>query len=252
MEERLQKILSRAGLASRRGAEKVMAEGRITVNGEVVTALGTKADPEQDDVRVDGVRVRAATAPVYIALYKPKGVVTTRRDPGGRTTVMDLVPRVAGLFPVGRLDVTTEGLLLLTNDGAFAERVSHPRYEVPRVYHAKVHRIPDAETLGRLRRGVMVEGQRMAVDHVRVLEAEKNAWLEVTLHEGKHHEVKRLLEAVGHPVSKLRRVSVGSLTLRGMKPGDYRSLTPQEVRGLQGGGRKAQARPRPAERKARA
>ena len=252
MEERLQKILSRAGLASRRGAEKVMAEGRITVNGEVVTALGTKADPERDDVRVDGVRVRAASTPVYLALYKPKGVVTTRRDPGGRTTVMDLVPRVAGLFPVGRLDVTTEGLLLMTNDGAFAERVSHPRYEVPRVYHAKVHRIPDAETLVRLRRGVMVEGQRMAVDRVRVLEAEKNAWIEVTLHEGKHHEVKRLLEAVGHPVSKLRRVSVGSLTLRGMKPGDYRSLTPQEVRGLSGGNRPAPARPRPPVRKARA
>ena len=252
MEERLQKILSRAGLASRRGAEKVMAEGRITVNGEVVTALGTKADPERDEVRVDGVRVRAATTPVYLALYKPKGVVTTRRDPGGRTTVMDLVPRVAGLFPVGRLDVTTEGLLLMTNDGAFAERVSHPRYEVPRVYHAKVHRIPDAETLGRLRRGVMVEGQRMAVDRVRVLEAEKNAWIEVTLHEGKHHEVKRLLEAVGHPVSKLRRVSVGSLTLRGLKPGDYRSLTPQEVRGLQAGPRKGEARPRPPVRRARA
>ena len=123
--------------------------------------------------------------------------MTTRRDPAGRTTVMDLVPRVAGLFPVGRLDVTTEGLLILTNDGAFAERVSHPRYEVPRVYHAKVHRIPDADTLGRLRRGVMVEGQRMAVDRVKVLEADKNSWIEVTLHEGKHHEVKRLLEAVG-------------------------------------------------------
>src|SRR6185295_19012556 len=136
MEERLQKILSRAGIASRRGAEKVMAEGRLTVNGEVVTTLGTKADLERDDVRVDGVRVRIAAAPVYIALYKPKGVVTTRRDPAGRTTVMDLVPRVAGLFPVGRLDVTTEGLLILTNDGAFAERVSHPRYETPRVYQA--------------------------------------------------------------------------------------------------------------------
>jgi pseudouridine synthase len=252
MEERLQKILSRAGIASRRGAEKVMAEGRLTVNGEVVTTLGTKADLERDDVRVDGVRVRVATAPVYIALYKPKGVVTTRRDPAGRTTVMDLVPRVAGLFPVGRLDVTTEGLLILTNDGAFAERVSHPRYEVPRVYHAKVHRIPDADTLGRLRRGVMVEGQRMAVDRVKVLEADKNSWIEVTLHEGKHHEVKRLLEAVGHPVSKLRRVSVGALTLRGLKPGDYRSLTPHEVRGLLAGSRPAAARPRPPVRRARA
>lgn len=252
MEERLQKILSRAGLASRRGAEKVMAEGRLTVNGEVVTTLGTKADPERDDIRVDGVRVRAATTPVYLALYKPKGVVTTRHDPAGRATVMDLVPKLAGLFPVGRLDVTTEGLLLMTNDGAFAERVSHPRYEVARVYHAKVHRVPDASTLARLRRGVMVEGERMAVDRVRVIEADKNAWVEVTLHEGKHHEVKRLLEAVGHPVSKLRRVAVGPLTLRGLKPGDFRSLTPQEVRGLLGPSRSSPARPRAQAARARA
>jgi pseudouridine synthase len=221
-----------------------MAEGRITVNGRVVTELGTKADPARDDVRLDGVRVRAAGEPVYLLLYKPKGAVTTRHDPQGRQTVMDLVPRVAGLFPVGRLDVTTEGLLLLTNDGAFAERVAHPRYEVPRVYEAKVHRVPDADTLARLRRGVNVEGERLAVDRVRVLEAGKNAWLEVTLHEGKHHEVKRMLEAVGHPVSKLRRVAVGRLTLRGMKPGEFRALTPQEVRQLAGTGS------RPAPRRA--
>jgi 23S rRNA pseudouridine2605 synthase len=234
VEERLQKILSRAGLASRRGTEKAMAEGRITVNGQVVTELGTKADPERDDVRLDGVRVRAAHAPVYLMLYKPKGAITTRHDPEGRPTVMDLVPQVAGLFPVGRLDVTTEGLLLLTNDGAFAERVAHPRNEVPRVYHAKVHRVPDADTLARLRRGVNVAGDRLTVDRVRVLEAGKNAWLEVTLHEGKHHEVKRMLEAVGHPVSKLKRVAVGRLTLKGMKPGEFRALTPQEVRHFAG------------------
>jgi len=232
VEERLQKILARAGFASRRGAEALMLEGRVTLNGEPARELGTKADLETDDVRVDGVRVKAPKAPVYIALHKPRGVVTTRKDPEGRPTVMNLVPRLAGLFPVGRLDVTTEGLILLTNDGAFAERVSHPRYEVPRVYHAKVHRVPGAETLDRLKRGVRVDGDLMAVDRVRVIQSENNAWVEVALHEGKQHEVKRLLEAVGHTVSKLRRVSFGPVTLKGLEPGQFRSLTPDEVAGL--------------------
>jgi 23S rRNA pseudouridine2605 synthase len=230
VQERLQKVLSRAGIASRRAAEKVMAEGRVTVNGVTVRELGTKADVAQDDIRVDGVRVRPPQAAVYLVLYKPKGVVTTRHDPEGRSTVMGLVPSVAGLFPVGRLDVTTEGLLLLTNDGAFAERVSHPRYEVPRVYEAKVRGVPDEVTLARLRKGVRVEGERMHVDRVRVVEAANNSWLEVTLHEGKHHEVRRLLEAVGHPVSKLKRIALGPLSLRGLKPGEFRHLTPSEVK----------------------
>jgi pseudouridine synthase len=243
VEERLQKILSRAGIASRRGAEKVMAEGRVTVNGETVREMGSKADLARDDVRVDGVRVRAPERPVYLVLNKPKGAVSTRHDPEGRTTVMDLVPRVAGLFPVGRLDVTTEGLLLLTNDGEFAERVSHPRYEVPRVYQAKVHGVPDAKTLARLRGGVVVEGERMTADRVRLLEADNNAWLELTLHEGRKHEVKRLLEAVGHPVSKLRRVALGPVTTRGLEPGQYRPLSPAEIQGLlRGAGPRAGAR----------
>ena len=212
-----------------------MLEGRVSVNGKLVRELGTKADLESDDVRVDGVRVKAPAAPVYIVLNKPRGVVTTRRDPEGRPTVMALVPPVAGLFPVGRLDVTTEGLILLTNDGAFAERVSHPRYEVPRVYHAKVHRVPDPETLDRLKRGVRVESDFMAVDRARVIQAENNAWVELTLHEGKQHEVKRLLEAVGHPVSKLRRVAFGPVTTKGLEPGQYRSLTPDEIAGLRRG-----------------
>jgi len=232
VQERLQKILARAGFASRRGAEQLMLEGRVTVNREVARELGTKADLDSDDVRVDDVRVKAPRAPVYLVLNKPRGCLTTRKDPEGRPTVMDLVPKVAGLFPVGRLDVTTEGLILLTNDGAFAERVSHPRYEVPRVYHAKVHRVPDPETLDRLRRGVRVEGDYMAVDRARVIEAENNAWVEVALHEGKQHEVKRLLQAVGHPVSKLRRVSFGPVTVKGLEPGQFRSLTPEEVAGL--------------------
>jgi len=235
VQERLQKVLARAGFASRRGAEQLMLEGRVTVNGEAARELGTKADLDTDDVRVDGVRVKAPQAPVYLVLNKPRGYVTTRSDPEGRPTVMDLVPRLAGLFPVGRLDVTTEGLILLTNDGAFAERVSHPRYEVPRVYHAKVHRVPGPETLERLKTGVRVEGDFMAVDRARVIQSENNAWVEVELHEGKQHEVKRLLEAVGHPVSKLRRVSFGPVTVKGLEPGQFRLLTPAEVAGLRRG-----------------
>src|SRR5262249_53960263 len=199
-----------------------------------VTQLGTRADAARDDIRVDGARLPSAAPPVYLLLNKPKGVVSTRQDPEGRSTVMELVPPVAGLFPVGRLDVNTEGLLLLTNDGAFAERVAHPRYEVPRVYHAKVQKVPEAATLERLRRGVTVDGERLVVDRVRVLEAEKNAWLELTLHEGRNHEVRRLLEAVGHRVAKLRRVGLGSLTPRGLKPGQFRPLTPSEVRAFLG------------------
>ena len=209
--------------------------------------------PLRERFPLDGVRIRPPKAPVYLLLNKPKGVVTTRHDPQGRVTVMELVPAVAGLFPVGRLDVTTEGLILLTNDGAFAERVSHPRYEVTRVYEAKVRGVPDARSLERLQRGVMVEGERMAVDRARVLETGNNAWVEVALHEGKHHEVKRLLEAVGHPVSKLRRVALGPVSARGLEPGQFRHLTPEEVHALRQGrsllrrrGRPRPAHPRPA------
>ena len=255
MKERLQKILSRAGVASRRAAERILLEGRVTVNGEVVRELGSKADAGTDVVKVDGVQVRTSRQHVYLLLNKPKGVISTRRDPEGRTTVMDLLPAVPGLFPVGRLDVTTEGLILLTNDGAFAERVAHPRYEVPRVYHAKVRGVPDAATLARLRQGVRYEGERLAADRVRILEADNNSWLEVTVHEGRHHEVRRLLEAVGHPVSKLKRVGFGPLTTRGLKPGEFRALTAHEVRALlvPAARRAVPARPasRPAPRPAR-
>lgn len=232
MEERLQKILSRAGVASRRAAEQLILQGRVTLNGQTVSRLGEKAALGRDDVRVDGVRVRQPQASVYLLLNKPKGVVTTRSDPARRQTVMDLVPAIPGLFPVGRLDVTTEGLLLLTNDGAFAQRVAHPSFEVPRVYHAKVRGVPQPATLERLLHGVTVEGERLKVDRARLLEADKNAWLELTLHEGKRHEVRRLLEAAGHPVSKLRRVALGPLTTRGLAPGEYRALRPNEVKAL--------------------
>ncbi len=229
MMERLQKILSRAGVASRRAAEDLIAQGRVSVNGETVQELGTRADPSVDDIRVDDRRVKPLAEHVYLLLNKPKGVVSTRSDPEGRPTVMDLVPRFPGLYPVGRLDYGTEGLILLTNDGAFAERVAHPRYEVERRYHAKVKGTPTPETLLRARRGLVIEGERLAVDGARVIEPAENSWVEVRLHEGKHHEVRRLLQALGHPVEKLKRVGLGMLNATGLKVGEFRSLTPREV-----------------------
>jgi len=232
MQERLQKVLSRAGVLSRRASELAISAGRVSVNGEIVTTLGSKADPAVDEIRFDGKPLRAPAAPAYFLLNKPKGVVTTRSDPEGRATVMDLVPPIPGLFPVGRLDLGTEGVLLITNDGAFAERVSHPRYQVPRVYHAKVHGIPSAQTIERATRGVVVDGEKLSAERVRYLERDKNAWIEVTLREGKNHEVKRLFEALGHPVAKLKRVAIGTLTAKGLAIGAFRSLTPQELRRL--------------------
>lgn len=262
--ERISKVLAAAGVASRRGADELVAGGRVRVDGRPAV-LGERVDPALQEIEVDGRPIRVVSErPIYLALHKPAGVTSTVRDRHAGTTVVDLVPpdlaRGSRLYPVGRLDQDSEGLILLTNDGAFAERVSHPRYEVPRVYHAKVHRVPDPETLARLRQGVRVEGAFMAVDRVRVIEAGNNAWVEVALHEGKQHEVKRLLEAVGHPVSKLRRVSFGPVTAKGLEPGEFRPLSPGEVAGLlRGEGsrvgpvrRSTRRRPRPGTRPAEA
>jgi len=229
MMERLQKILSRAGVASRRAAEELITQGRVSVNGVTVQELGAKADVSTDSIRVDDRRVRPAVESVYLLLNKPKGVVSTRSDPEGRTTVMDLVPKFPGLYPVGRLDYATEGLILLTNDGAFAERVAHPRHEVERRYQAKVKGTPTPETLAKARRGIVIDGERLALDGARVIEPALNSWVEVRLHEGKHHEVRRLLQALGHPVEKLKRVGLGLLSSVGLEVGEFRSLTPREV-----------------------
>lgn len=229
MMERLQKILSRAGIASRRAAEELITQGRVSVNGVTVQELGAKADIAVDSIRVDDRRIRPTVENVYLLLNKPKGVVSTRSDPEGRTTVMDLVPKFPGLYPVGRLDYATEGLILLTNDGAFAERVAHPRYEVERRYHAKVKGTPTPETLAKAKRGLVIDGERLALDGARVIEPAENSWVEVRLHEGKHHEVRRLLQALGHPVEKLKRVGLGMLTSTGLDVGEFRSLTPREV-----------------------
>ncbi|MEO8358465.1 MAG: pseudouridine synthase [Vicinamibacteria bacterium] len=229
MVERLQKILSRAGVASRRASEELILQGRVSVNGKTVQELGAKADSAVDDIRLDDRKVKPTSENVYLLLNKPKGVVSTRYDPEHRKTVMDLVPQFPGLYPVGRLDYATEGLILLTNDGAFAERVAHPRYEVERRYQAKVKGTPTPETLARAKRGLVLDGERLSVDGARVIEQAENSWVEVRLHEGKHHEVRRLLQALGHPVEKLKRVGLGLLTSHGLDVGEFRSLTPREV-----------------------
>jgi len=233
---RLQKIISQAGLASRRAAEKLIAEGRVSVNGETVHEMGTKADPERDDIRVDGRRVKAAERPRYILLYKPTGYVTTRSDPQRRPTVVDLLGGVREyVYPVGRLDYDTEGLLLLTNDGELAARLTHPRHGVERTYEARVAGMPDEAAVERLRRGIPLDGRRTLPAEVSVLNkrrADRDGILSITIREGRNRQVRRMLEAVGHPVKKLARVGIGPLSDRGLKPGTWRELTAQELRVL--------------------
>jgi pseudouridine synthase len=233
---RLQKIISQAGLASRRAAEKLIAEGRVSVNGETVHEMGTKADPGRDDIRVDGRRVKAAERPRYILLYKPTGYVTTRSDPQRRPTVVDLLGGVREyVYPVGRLDYDTEGLLLLTNDGELAARLTHPRHGVERTYEARVAGMPDEAAVERLRRGIPLDGRRTLPAEVSVLNkrrADRDGILSITIREGRNRQVRRMLEAVGHPVKKLARVGIGPLSDRGLKPGTWRELTAQELRVL--------------------
>lgn len=208
--------------------------GRVRVNGEVVKELGVKVDPERDRVEVDGKPVKPAEK-IYILLYKPAGYVTTLYDPQGRPKVTDLLRGVsARVHPVGRLDYETEGLLLLTNDGDLTFRLTHPRHEIPKTYHALVKGVPDAADLRRLRTGVMLEDGMTAPAQVRLLKVEKgNAWLEITIHEGRNRQVRRMAEAVGHPVLYLCRVKYAFLDLKGLKKGEFRHLTPREVKKLQ-------------------
>lgn len=228
--ERIQKLLSRAGVASRREAERWLAAGRITVNGAVVTHPGVKVDPGRDHVKVDGRRLREPGRRVYYLVDKPDGVVTTVRDPQGRPTVLDLVRGLPErVFPVGRLDYHTSGLILLTNDGDLADRLLRPATGCPKVYRAKVRGRPAPETLRRLARGVVIDGRRTMPCRIRALSSEKHTWLEITLSEGRRNQIRRMFSMAGHPVARLRRVAIGPLTDRGMAPGRARRLTPAEV-----------------------
>ncbi|MBI2833065.1 MAG: rRNA pseudouridine synthase [Acidobacteria bacterium] len=232
---RLQKILSAAGVASRRGAEELIRQGRVSVNGVTVGELGTRADPDRDDIRVDGRRITTGSRRRYVLLNKPRGYVTTRRDPQGRPTVMDLLQGVREyLYPVGRLDSDSEGLLLLTNDGDLAARLTHPRHEVERTYHAIVRGVPDRRALDRLARGIVLDGRRTAPALVRLLEkfghrANAGAVLSITIREGRHRQVRRMCEAVGHPVRRLRRVRIGPIQDEYLQPGQWRDLKPGEI-----------------------
>jgi len=231
--ERIQKVLARAGVSSRREAERWLAEGRITVNGTVVTRPGTRVDPERDYIRIDGRRLKPADRRVYYLLNKPAGCVPTTRDPQGRPVVMDLLRRVKErVYPVGRLDYNTSGLLLLTNDGDLAERLLRPATGCPKTYRVKVRGIPEAKTLARLRRGIALEGRRTLPCRIRALSSGSNAWLEVTLSEGRNNQIRKMFRLAGHPVVKLHRVAIGPLSDRGLPAGRYRALSDTELRRL--------------------
>ncbi len=249
---RLQKILAAAGVASRRTAEALMVEGRVSVNGEVVRELGTRADPDTDDIRVDGRRLSAPAAHRYLLLSKPRGYLTTAFDPQGRPTVLDLLVGVRErVYPVGRLDFDSEGLLLLTNDGDLTARLTHPRHGVERVYEAQVRGVPDARALEKLAKGVVLDGRRTAPAIVRLVHRPDchatQAVLTLTIREGRNRQVRRMCESVGHPVVRLRRVAIGPLRDDRLKPGAFRDLTAREVAQLKAAasGGPAGATPRP-------
>ncbi len=230
--ERLQKYLSGVGVASRRAAEELIKAGRVSVNGKVVTEMGTKIDGERDVVRLDGRRLKAAP-PLTVMLHKPYGYVTTTLDPQGRRTVLDLVGEKYGrLYPVGRLDYDATGLLLLTNEGELAQRLTHPSYQVPRTYRVTVTGEVAAETLKRLAGGLELDGRVVAVAvQVRKREPDKTV-LELTVREGRYHLIKRLMEQVGHPALKLKRIALGPLRLGRLARGTYRRLTQEEMADL--------------------
>lgn len=234
MEVRLQKLIASTGLSSRRKAETMIASGRVTVNGMVVTELGTKVDPERDHVKVDGKHLTAAQPFVYLILNKPKNVMSTLDDPGGRTTVKDFLRGVSvRVFPVGRLDFDSEGLMLLTNHGDLAQALLHPRYHVPKTYLIKVKGILTDEEIARLERGVRLDdGMTGPACVKKVKKAEQNSWLELTIREGRKHQVKRMLEAIGHVVIKLVRIRMGPLSLGNLDPGEFRFLTDREANAL--------------------
>jgi 23S rRNA pseudouridine2605 synthase len=235
--ERLQKILSQAGIASRRASERLMLEGRVTVNGVTVRELGSKAEPGQDDIRVDGRRIKVVEHHRYLLLNKPRGYVTTRSDPQQRPTVIDLLRGVREyVYPVGRLDFDSEGLLLLTNDGDLAARLTHPRHGVARVYEATVLGVPDDHDIDRLSRGIAIDGRPTGPSHVvlqpRGRRGDDAATLVITIREGRNRQVRKMCDAIGHPVTHLKRVAIGPLRDPRLKIGYWRDLSAAEVEKL--------------------
>lgn len=239
MQERLQKLISQAGVASRRAAEDLIKGGEVTVNGEIVTELGTKADPEKDHIKVRGKLINTRLQnreQAYVLLNKPKGYLSSVSDPEGRKVVTDLVKGFGKLHPVGRLDFNTEGLIILTNDGEFTNKVAASK-KIPKVYEVKVKGLPTEVAVNKLRRGVRLEdGFKTAPADIRNLRpTDKNGWYQVTLYEGHNQQIRKMFDSIGHSVVKLRRISIGPVTDAGLKVGDFRKLTPQEVDQLKTG-----------------
>lgn len=241
MLERLQKVIAQAGVASRRDAEDLIKAGRVTVNGKTVTELGSKIEPKRDRVSVDGKPLKAEKY-VYILLNKPKGVITTLEDPRGRKTVADLVAAIPErVYPVGRLDYNTEGLLIMTNDGDLTYALTHPSHEIAKTYLAKVHGYPPEEKLDKLRAGIKLEDGITAPAKINIvaIDQEKQlTTLEITIYEGKNRQIRRMCEAIGFPVKNLKRVKFAFLTLEGIRRGQYRQLLAGEVEELKRLGKK--------------
>lgn len=234
MLERLQKIISAAGITSRRAAEELITEGRVRVNGRVVTELGTKADASKDHIKVDGKLINPHQPPTYIMLNKPAGFVTTMSDPEGRPTVQDLLKGVkTRVYPVGRLDYNTEGLLLLTNDGDFAHLITHPKHEFPKTYLTKVKGVLTEKQIDMLEQGMFLQDGKTAPARVKkVRKEEMNSWVEITIHEGRKRQVRRMFDHIGNSVIRLKRIKTGSLVLGDLPEGNYRHLTNEEIKTL--------------------
>jgi 23S rRNA pseudouridine2605 synthase len=235
MQQRLQKIIAEAGITSRRKAEELILQGRVMVNGQVVTQLGSKADLERDHIKVDGKLLRPVRQRVYLLLNKPVGYVSTVSDPQRRPTVVSLVARGGikeRVYPVGRLDYHSSGLLLLTNDGELANLLMSPASGVPRTYHVKLEARPGPADLQRLAEGIVLDGRRTAPCQIRPLAHQEKPWYEITLVEGRYHQVRRMFERVGHSVVKLKRVRIAFLTDRNLAPGEFRHLAAAEVERL--------------------
>jgi 23S rRNA pseudouridine2605 synthase len=246
MKERLQKLIAQAGIASRRAAEELIRAGEVTVNGAIVTELGTKADADKDHIKVRGRLINPKIQHrefSYILLNKPKGFLSSVNDPEGRKLVTDLVKGHGRLHPVGRLDFNTEGLIILTNDGEFTNRVTSSK-SIPKVYEVKVKGLPNSNAINKLRRGIRLDdGFKTAPAEIRELSStERNGWFGVTLYEGHNQQIRKMFDAVGHSVVKLKRVAIGPVTIAGLSSGDFRKLTQQEVGELASGGVKVSSK----------
>ncbi len=233
-EEKLDRVLSRTGIASRREAERIVREGRVTLNGKVVSDPGLRLNPARDAVKVDGKRIKGPAPPIHVLLYKPRNVVCTMEDPQGRPCVGDLLKMVRGRpVPAGRLDFDAEGLLLCTNDGDLVHQLIHPRFKVRKTYYVKVNGVPDVKAIKRLQTGIVLDGKKTLPARVSfVRKTDRNSWLRITLYEGRNRQIKRMIEHFGFRVLRLRRVALGPLSVKGLKVGEYRRLRQDETNEL--------------------